>query len=63
MLNKVDYDEYNGFVIVARSKKRAIEVMLVEHIHGGNVSEDNIESIEQVDLNKEKEILSSFHAG
>jgi hypothetical protein len=66
-LDKVDYDQYIGFVIIAKSKPRAIELMIEEHGYGWhtNVGKDNIETITKIGNSNKKEgiYLDSFNAG
>lgn len=64
-LREVDYDEYNGFVIIAKDKQEAIGIMLSKQFNGGNVQIDNIETIKKVGVSslKSQIVLSSFNAG
>ena len=64
-LNEVDYDEYRGFTIVAKSEERAIEIMLQKY-RGcccDNIKKNNIEKVERIDLKKEQIVMSDFNQG
>jgi len=60
-----DYDEYDGFVVVAPDKKRVFEIVKLAHTGccGGNITEDNIGFITEISAEKEAVILGSFNAG
>lgn len=62
--DKVDYDEYIGFVIIAPNRARAIQIMLLEK-GGNNVHKDNIESCEEIGTTNRKEgiVFDSYNAG
>ena len=62
-LDKVDYDEYIGFVVIAESKERALECMIMEFGSVDNVTTDNVEEIEEMDLDVEGVVMSSYNNG
>lgn len=53
----VDYDEYDGFVVIAKNRKEAIN-MVINKI----VDIDNIRKVGESSL-KSQIVLSSFNAG
>ena len=57
--NKWDYDEFDGFVVVAKDEKSALEMVI------GSFNEWQRDSIhvEEVDLTMEYVVLESFNAG
>ena len=57
--DKYTYDEYDGFVVVAKDEESALEMVI------GNFNERQRDSIhvEEVDLTTEHVVLESFNAG
>lgn len=57
--DKWDYDEYDGFVVVAKDKESALAMVI------GNFNKRQRDSIhvEEVDLTTEHMVLGSYNAG
>lgn len=63
-VNKYDYDDYDGIVIVAENENRALE--MVNNGHYGRCYFKERQGkihIKEVDLTKEYIVLESFNAG
>ena len=63
-VDKYDYDDFNGLVIVAENKDRALN-MINNGYYGRCYFKDHQGEIhiEEVDLTKEHIVLESFNAG
>ena len=73
-MDKVDYDEYLGFIVSGKDKKEAIALCNIKETkkeadeNCNNLYEDNIESIKVVgntikDKKKGEVLLSSYNTG
>lgn len=62
----IDYDQYDGFAVVAETAERAIELakeyLLDSQLRAIEEGDQKI-TAEEVDINKEDVILTSFMAG
>ena len=59
-VDKYDYDEYDGVVVVAGSKERALEIVNERHYFYESQGEI---FVTEVDTTTESVVLESFNAG
>ena len=65
-LDNVDYDTYNGCIVVADSEKEVFEYITGINTHGFFIEKDQHIKITEIKLDDYKEptiLLSSFNAG
>ena len=64
-LNEYDYDQFDAFVVVAKNKEEAVDIVMREYPNGeySDCDWDSGYTVEEVDMAESRIILGSFNAG